>query len=180
VHLHRARARLELGEIAAAVHDAEAARTGTAHCPHGNRLMIAETATLMIARAGVRSDAAPAAAPVLDLATLKDMASRPAGPGRQMIYLHEALRLAIALNDASLIRASTLHLLALLDKIGAIANAPLRVEAELWLARTQDGDIDAIAPRMQSALTQIGGWPVGQRLARQWKQWREERDAARP
>jgi serine/threonine-protein kinase len=180
VQLHLARADLALGQLDAGTRAADAARAGNAQCPRGNRLLIAETVELLLAQARLAAGDRDGARSALALSALNEVAARPAGPGRQALYLHEAMRLAVALDDAELTRASAQHLIALLDTIGASVDAPLRIEAELQQARAQGIDPAHIAGRIEPALTRLHAWPVGQRLAQVWTHWREERDAARP
>jgi hypothetical protein len=171
---------LALGQLDAGTRAADAARAGNAQCPRGNRLLIAETVELLLAQARLAAGDRDGARSALALSALNEVAARPAGPGRQALYLHEAMRLAVALDDAELTRASAQHLIALLDTIGASVDAPLRIEAELQQARAQGIDPAHIAGRIEPALTRLRAWPVGQRLAQVWTHWREERDAARP
>ncbi len=170
--LYSAIARIELAQSDAALRDAASARTGAMSCPPGNRLLIVETADLISARARLASGGAAATRAPIDAASVDEVVSRRAGPGRQLTYLLQALRLAVELDDPALTRAVAGHLLGLMNTIDANAESPSRVEAELAQARAQGTDPETVATHFEPLLRSMEEWPIGQRLNRQWLAWR--------
>jgi tetratricopeptide (TPR) repeat protein len=170
--LYSAIARIERAQHEAALSEATNARRGATSCPPGNRLLVAETADLIAARASLASGVAPAARAAIDAARVNEVVSRRAGPGRQLTYLAQALRLSVELDDAALTRAVAGHLVGLLNTIDASPASPLRVEAELVQSRAQGADPATVAEHFEPLLRRIEDWPVGQRLNRQWLAWR--------
>ncbi len=159
-HLYRARMSLLL-RLNEAAETSVKALDASAQCEQNPRALSTELSALTAGRSEAARGNPDAARALLATAMQGAHKLGMAGPNRRMLFLGDAMRLCDALGIADQSRFHARALLEYLDRIGAAAHSPWRLEAQIMLLNPADR---AARRQLVDSLAGIEHLPVGQRL----------------